>query len=868
MESSFPAHYFQQSLFQARTVLLLAAVLIICLPIFDNIHGPAHKPISQVIGWGGMACPVMLIIVFGLTFTRNAQRLFQPAMGMGALVVGLCAIAMIMTAPGPIQPIYLYGAAPVFFALYTLLRLRFILAVSVFFMLMAAFTTWAMVSGDYPGDRLISGIACLLMSNVFGVIACYAIEWGIRNQFVFLRAVQAREADLNTASKALEKQLADRTAELTQTNQHLEMETQKRCTVEKALKESRIHYRRMVNSVTDYILVHDLDGVILEANYQMIAGLRYSQKELTGKNLSELMDSEEQPFLANCLARLRKGEKVSGSGTLVSKEGQRHLIKFSSLPGRHAQNGKKVYCLARDITEHRHIKHALAESQAQCNEIFKTAIAGMMIAHRTTHRVVEANPAALQMIGLPLTNIRQIPIDALMTLPNDMDDWSTDPDALKPMTCDLVAQGRKGIPILCTLRPITYNEQPHWIISFISIEKVKEAEAAKCDALAQLNRSQHLQAIGTLAGGISHDFNNILYGVIGYTQLALDEAQPGSVLHDNLQQILTGSRRAKDLIAQILAFSRHDETERKSIQPAPLVKEALKLLRASIPTTIDIQSKVLPRVSTIFANPTQLHQVVMNLCTNAAHAMLPQGGLMRVMLDEQMVETETPAFQGTIPPGRYVRLVVADTGNGMPDSILKRIFDPFFTTKPQGEGAGMGLSVVFGVVQAHEGFMRVDTELGKGSSFEILLPVAPSEEEDEEDREISTPGGSEHILFVDDENQLIQMAEQMLSKLGYRITTMQNPLEALEQFRKDPKQFDLVITDLTMPKLRGTKLARHMLHLRPNLPVLLCTGYGEEITHDKVEQIGIRELILKPILRSQLAVSIRRALEQNESPMV
>ncbi|MFZ1983381.1 MAG: ATP-binding protein, partial [Desulfatitalea sp.] len=395
------------------------------------------------------------------------------------------------------------------------------------------------------------------------------------------------------------------------------------------------------------------------------------------------------------------------------------------------------------------------------------------------------------------------------------------------------------------------------------IQKVKEAEAAKREAESQLSRAQHLQAIGTLAGGIAHDFNNILYSVIGYTELAMDDAPQGSLLHDNLMEILQGSRRAKELIAQILAFSRQQESERKPIHIASLIKEALKLLRASIPSTVEIQSDIAPDANTILANPTQIHQVIMNLCTNATHAMLAQGGLLRVVLDNVTVRSGEIFFNGTVPSGEYVRLQVADNGSGIPQTVIDRIFEPFFTTKPQGEGAGMGLSVVLGIVQAHAGAIRVHSEPGLGARFEVLLPAAAPADECEETGEKSTPGGKERILFVDDERSLIQMGKQMLTRLGYAVTTCQDPLEALELFRRAPDAFDLVITDLTMPNIKGTRMAEEMLRLKPGLPVILCTGYGDQITSEQMAQIGIRELLFKPILRHNLAVTIRQALKAN-----
>ncbi|MBR9982417.1 MAG: response regulator, partial [Desulfatitalea sp.] len=282
-----------------------------------------------------------------------------------------------------------------------------------------------------------------------------------------------------------------------------------------------------------------------------------------------------------------------------------------------------------------------------------------------------------------------------------------------------------------------------------------------------------------------------------------------------------------------------------------------------IPATVAIEQEIAPNVAAILANPIQIHQVVMNLCTNAAHAMLPDGGLLRVCLDHWRMDKEALSQHGPIAAGDYVRLRVSDTGTGMSAELVQRIFEPFFTTKPQGEGTGMGLSVVLGVVQAHDGAIRVRSTPGEGSCFEVLLPVATRTAPMDMTAAGPPPGGTERILLVDDESALLHMGNQVLSKLGYRVTVAQDPREALALFDREPRAFDLVITDLTMPHLIGTELARRLLAIRPDLPILLCTGYGDAVANGDLQTLGIRELILKPLLRSELAVAIRRALAAN-----
>lgn len=861
LEGNFREHRYQSGMPQIRLIMVLGLIFFSIFALLDYFFVPHRLAVFWTIRWG-VVCPVILA-VFLLTYTKYCKSCLQPAVVLAAFVAGGSLIAMAVMAPMSQQFMYLGGLMQLFFVVFTLLRLRFVWGLFIFFTLTLSFILCAFISGNFPRTRLISAIVFLCSNNILGLVACYVIEYATRRNFYLSRALENQKEDLDTANQSLEKRVSERTAELTRTNQLLAIEVAKRSAVEKSLQESRIHYRRMVNNVTDYLLVHDLDGYIIEANYRMIAGLGYNQNEIARQNISRVMVPEQRSQVPGYLSRLRQGKKTTGKVTFITKSGQFRLMEFSSIVGRQSDNGEVAYCLARDITDSERTEKALAESQERFNNIFQTAAAGMMIVSNSTHLVVEVNPAAIQMIGRAADQIAGEAFDKFVISPPADDTMPTDSGAIDPIECELIADNNEPIPILKTMRPMEFNGQPHWIVSFVSIERIKEAEAAKREAESQLNRSQHLQAIGTLAGGIAHDFNNILYGVIGYTQLALDDAPKGSLLQENLQQVLQGSRRAKDLIAQILTFSRQDDTEKKPIQPAPLIKEALKLLRASIPASVDIKSNIEPMTQMILANPTQLHQVVMNLCTNAAQAMLPQGGLMKVTLGEVMLESEMCSLHGTVLPGPYVQLVVSDTGAGMPESVMKRIFEPFYTTKRQGSGTGMGLAVVLGVVQSHGGYIRVNSDLGKGSTFEVLLPVAKPTQKHEVEHETQTPGGSEHILFVDDEKQLIKMGHQMLTKLGYQVTAVQDPMEALDLFRNDPDAFDLVITDLTMPKMSGIKLSRQILHLRPDLPILMCTGYGDEIPPVKIKETGIRELILKPILRNQLTAAIRRELDIN-----
>ena len=391
----------------------------------------------------------------------------------------------------------------------------------------------------------------------------------------------------------------------------------------------------------------------------------------------------------------------------------------------------------------------------------------------------------------------------------------------------------------------------------------KEAQASEGLLEARYSQFQHLQAIGTLAGGIAHDFNNILFGIQGYAELALEDAPEGSAQAGNLTEILHGCHRAKELVHQILAFSRQDRIEKMPVHLTPLIKETVKLLRASIPTTIAIQTQFAPNLPRVDAKPNRIHQIVMNLCTNAAQAIGDAPGTIRITLDLNKLTPDQDTPENSLTLGNYVRLVVQDDGKGIPEEFLGRIFEPFFTTRARGKGSGMGLSVVHGIVQTHQGRIFVYSLPGQGARFEVWLPAMAEKRCVAETVQSSPAKGSERILYVDDERALGLMMDRMLTSLGYQITVCDTPTQALAMFQDQPLAFDLVITDLTMPRMTGLVLAENLLQIRPDLPVLLCTGYGDQIGKNKCRDVGIRELIHKPVSKMELATVIRRALHPN-----
>ncbi len=374
-------------------------------------------------------------------------------------------------------------------------------------------------------------------------------------------------------------------------------------------------------------------------------------------------------------------------------------------------------------------------------------------------------------------------------------------------------------------------------------------------------QAQKMEAIGTLAGGIAHDFNNILSAIVGYTDLSLFSEDCPENIRKNLEQVKKGSRRARDLVRQILAFSRTEEQNEGPIDISLIIKEALKLLRATIPTSISIQKKIPSGLGPIKIDPGRIHQVLMNLCTNSTHAMQGLAGVLgvelsRVKKDEEHFDLHEMTAQDCL------KLSITDTGRGMSQEVVARIFDPYFTTKEKGEGTGLGLAVVQGIVRACGGAIRVESEEGTGSQFHLYFPCcAMGSAETMERRSFEMPQGIERILFVDDEETLAVMAGEMLQELGYRVKVMTGSVAAFEDFRSQPYSYDLIITDQTMPDMTGMELAREILSERPSMPIILYTGYSTSIDGGEVKTIGIREFMMKPLSMTTLALTVRRVLD-------
>ncbi len=390
------------------------------------------------------------------------------------------------------------------------------------------------------------------------------------------------------------------------------------------------------------------------------------------------------------------------------------------------------------------------------------------------------------------------------------------------------------------------------------------AEKEKQNLGILLQQAQKMEALGALAGGVAHDFNNILSVMLGNTELARMSCKANASPEKYLESIHSAGMQAKDLVKQILSFSRQEEMKKIPMRPAEVVTESLKLLRSTIPTTIEMVAEIDEKCSTIFADPTQYHQVLMNLCTNAYHAMEQKGGTMTIRLYQETMDSTVLLREFSCQPGEYAHLVVEDSGDGIDQSIVDRIYDPYFTTKESGKGTGMGLAIVYGIIQGHNGAIRVVSTPGVGTAFHVYFPISGGQTEKQKTSPEELVHGTEHILLVDDDDGLLLMIKTLLERIGYTVTSKINATDAFASFCDNPEGYDLVITDQTMPGMTGLELSEKIFLVRPEMPIILSTGYSPAVSREKVLGMGIKELAFKPLAFDKLSRLIRQVIDQED----
>ena len=634
-----------------------------------------------------------------------------------------------------------------------------------------------------------------------------------------------------------------------------------------ALKESEEKFRNISeNSLVGIYIIQDNIFEYVNPKFAEIFG--YSVEEcLDNMHFRQLVYPEDFGTVQEQVRKRAIGESQSVQYAFrgIKKGGEIiHVEIFGSsvlLHGKRAVTGTML-----DVTQRKRAEEALINERDFIERIMRTSPAGIVRVN-ADGVVVYANRRAEKLLGIELQGIKRRTYNDPVWKITDFDGG---PFPEEKLPFNIVKQ--TGTTVFNVQHAIQWPDGKRILLSInatplinshgqfdgmvATIEDITERQQIE-EALRQ---AQKMESIGNLAGGIAHDFNNILSSIIGFTELALDDVEKDSMIEDNLQEVYTAGKRAKELVTQILAFARQSEKELKPIRVDAIIKEAVQFIRSSIPTTIKIKKEITSD-SLIIGNQTHVHQIMMNLCTNAAHAMEGEGGVLGVSLKD--IEVDWKAGKNlNLNHGNYIELSVSDTGVGIPPDIIDSIFEPYFTTKKPGEGTGMGLAMVHGIVESYGGKIFVDSKIGKPTTFTIYLPATRKRKIQRQNEPEQLPSGTERILFVDDEEPIAKMGSQGLERLGYQVTTRTSSVEALELFRAKPNEFELVITDMTMPNMTGDTLALELMSIRPDIPVILCTGYSKKISDKTASEIGIKAFAYKPIIKADLAQTVRKVLDE------
>jgi len=643
---------------------------------------------------------------------------------------------------------------------------------------------------------------------------------------------------------------------------------------EAALRESEKKYRTILDNIEDGYFEVDLKGNFTFFNDALCRLIGYSATAMAEMNNREYMDEENAKKVFQTFNRVYEtGKPTKGFDWEITKvDGSKRQVDASvSLITDPEGNPIGFRGIARDVTKHRQSERALRESEAKYRQLVNHAPAGIYEVDFLEGKFVSVNDLICEYTGY--TRQELLGMSALDILTDDsqkkfierLDEIFKGQKVPSSVEFKIRAKSGREFWVLINSKIIyAADGKPKGATAVVhDLTEQKQAEEEKKNLEYQLQQAQKMEAIGTLAGGIAHDFNNILSVIIGYTELILMNGDVAGEVRQNLKEIFSASKHARDMVKQILAFSRQNKQERKPIQVAHIVKEAVKMLRASLPSTISIQQHIEKDTGVIEADPTQIHQVLMNLCTNAAHAINEKDGVLKIHLGNIELDQKAAADIPGLKTGSYLKLSVSDSGEGIRPEARQKIFNPYFTTKEKGKGTGLGLAVVQGIVKSNNGAVTVESEVGKGAAFHVYLPTIKRKLTAESEISTPLPMGCEHILLIDDEHPLVEIGRQMLERLGYSVAARTSSIEALELFKADPHRFDLVITDIVMPNLTGDKLAKKIIDIRNDIPVVLCTGYSEKFTHRNASDMGIQSFLMKPLVMRDLANTVRQALAAN-----
>jgi PAS domain S-box-containing protein len=618
----------------------------------------------------------------------------------------------------------------------------------------------------------------------------------------------------------------------------------------RALQDSENKFRLAFANAQDAIVWIDVgSGVITNCNKAAEELFERGRKEIVEQHHTTLYPEDNAEHYHSLLVKSGKDPTSNVEAEILTGSGEKRTVTIA-VSTMEVDRKEIVQGIIRDITES---KRAIEEIKNLAK--FPSEDPNPVLRISNDCEIMYTNDA-----GSPLLKTWQIQEGQLLPelwRKRIEEVYHSGSRATYELDCD------DGHTFFITLQPIV--ESGYVNAYGLDITKRKKAEKEKMELELQLSQQQKMEAVGTLAGGIAHDFNNILGAMQGYLELSLDDLPEDNCVREYLDQIVSCVDRAAKLVKQILTFSRKDqqEQEKEPVQISSIIKEVLGMLRSSLPATIKISRKIHADSSMVLADSTQIHQVLVNLCTNASHAMSENGGLLEVNLEDVDLTSETRIGDEHLGPGHYVKLSISDSGYGIEKEVVERIFEPFFTTKEVNEGTGLGLSVVHGIIKSHDGAIAVSSTPGQGTTFDILLPRLESGEIQELQSSQLDTKDSELILLVDDEEMIINSTSQILERLGFDVIAKTNSIDALEAFQEEPDKFDLVVTDQVMPNMTGTQLSEKLLSIKPDIPIILCSVFPEDVNPEEVKKIGIKEFIAKPISMKKINKIIRKVLDKS-----
>lgn len=635
--------------------------------------------------------------------------------------------------------------------------------------------------------------------------------------------------------------------------------------VENALREAETNYRQLTEAMFESLSVIDLNGIFLYANPKAACELSNGAfDDITGKNIRQFLpEYQAELFVEQFRSVYSSNEPYSQEIFLQLKKGGTWFFNTLKPINYGTLQTPAVLYVSLDISERKQAEQALKDAHDRFIAVLDGIDATVHVADMQTHEILFMNKKLKEIFGQDLTGklcyqiFRGLDEPCYNCTNNQFLDTDGKPSGVMPW--------QDKNPITDRLY-VNYDRAIKWTDGRVvrlqvgtDVTDIKKMEK-------QLLQAQKMESIGNLAGGIAHDFNNILFPIIGLAELLMEDLPANSIEYENIKEIYNAGKRGSTLVSQILAFSRKTEQKKMPVRIQQILKEVMTLCRSTLPSNISITKDVQVDCGLILADPVQIHQIIMNLITNAYHAIEQTNGKINIQLRAVDISGDDEAKKN-LCPGRYAKLSVSDNGVGIKPDILHNIFEPYFTTKKPGKGTGLGLAVVYGIVKEQSGNIKVHSKPGEGTIFDVYLPMhAEMDKMVLEGEQEDVPVGKEHILLVDDEKAIVKFERQMLERLGYKVTSRISSQGGLDAFKACPESFDLVISDMTMPGMTGDRLAEELLSIRPDIPILICTGFSEKLNQKNVLDLGIKGILVKPVIKSVMAKMIRKVLDEIREP--